>query len=56
MELADGLLLLNECSFVRNISYQILPFAFDADTYPRHVESQIQINARCFQEMSRGST
>ena len=33
-----------------------LPFAFDADTYPRYVEGQIQINARCFYEMPRGNT
>ena len=46
----------DDCLLLKKMYASDLPFAFDADTYPRHVEGQIQINARCFYEMPRGNT
>lgn len=55
-EVSDPFICDNVFAVFKKISCQILPFTFNADTHPWHVEDQIQINARSFQEMPFGNT
>jgi hypothetical protein len=48
-EVSDSFMYDNIFAVLKMFSCKISSFSFNVDTYPWHVKSQIQINARSFQ-------